>query len=167
MIHTALAHLRAQWMGALALFLVIAGGTAYAANTIGSADVINESLLSEDIQNNGVASIDLDNNRAVKSADVANGHSTTRTSPRAHSSISMPMSATSRPTSASRTRSAGSARGDHLLVTPSSEDARADLSYSMQYPASSDTAVLQACNPTDDFINEGHAHFNLLVIDAQ
>ena len=31
MIRTVLAHLRAQWMGALALFLVLAGGTAYAA----------------------------------------------------------------------------------------------------------------------------------------
>ena len=37
MIRTVLAHLRAQWMGALALFLVLAGGTAYAADTIGSS----------------------------------------------------------------------------------------------------------------------------------
>ena len=48
-----LAHIRAQWMGALALFLVIAE-VAYAANTIGSSDVINESLLSQDIQNNQI-----------------------------------------------------------------------------------------------------------------
>ena len=41
MIRTVLAHLRAQWMGALALFLVLAGGTAYAANTIGTSDIIN------------------------------------------------------------------------------------------------------------------------------
>ena len=36
-------------MGALALFLVLAGGTAYAANTIGSADVIDESLTADDL----------------------------------------------------------------------------------------------------------------------
>ncbi len=53
---------RAQWAGLLALFLVIAGGTAYAANTIGSADVIDNSLLSADLKNN----------QAVRSADVAN-----------------------------------------------------------------------------------------------
>ena len=53
---------RGQWAGLLALFLVIAGGSAYAANTVGSSDVINESLLSADLKNN----------QAVKSADVAN-----------------------------------------------------------------------------------------------
>ena len=53
---------RGQWAGLLALFLVIAGGTAYAADTIGSADVIDNSLLSADLKNN----------QAVKSADVAN-----------------------------------------------------------------------------------------------
>ena len=51
---------RAQWAGLLALFLVIAGGTAYAANTIGSSDVIDNSLLSADLKNN----------QAVRSADV-------------------------------------------------------------------------------------------------
>ena len=59
MIRTAVAHLRAQWMGALALFLVIAGGTAYAADTIGSSDIINESILSEDIKLNNVKTPDL------------------------------------------------------------------------------------------------------------
>ena len=46
----------------LALVIAVAGGTAYAADTIGSADVIDNSL----------ASVDLQNNQAVKSADVAN-----------------------------------------------------------------------------------------------
>ncbi len=52
--------IRTQWMGALALFLVMAGGTAYGAATIGSADVIDESLTSRDIRN-----------RQVKTADIA------------------------------------------------------------------------------------------------
>jgi hypothetical protein len=52
-------YVRSQWMGALALFLVIAGGTAYAANTIGSADVINESLLSQDLKNDNVTGDDV------------------------------------------------------------------------------------------------------------
>jgi len=41
MFRAVLVHLRAQWMGALALFLVIAGGTAYAANTVFSTDIVN------------------------------------------------------------------------------------------------------------------------------
>jgi hypothetical protein len=59
MLRTALAHLRAQWMGALALFLVIAGGTAYAADTIGSADIIDGQVKSADIGNNQVRSTDV------------------------------------------------------------------------------------------------------------
>ena len=59
MIHAALVHLRAQWMGALALFLVIAGGTAYAVDTVGSADIIDESILSQDIKNAEVKTTEL------------------------------------------------------------------------------------------------------------
>ena len=35
------AHLRQQWMGALALFLLLASGTAYAANTVFSSDIVD------------------------------------------------------------------------------------------------------------------------------
>jgi len=52
-------HLRAQWMGALALFLVLAGGVAYAANTISSTDIINGQVKSVDIGTGQVQSIDV------------------------------------------------------------------------------------------------------------
>jgi hypothetical protein len=64
----------------LALFVAL-GGTAYAVNTIGSADVINDSLLSEDIKNATVRGGDLapgtiSNTRiadgTLQSADVRN-----------------------------------------------------------------------------------------------
>ncbi len=55
----------------LAFFGVVAGGTAYAANTIGSSDVIDESLQSQDIKNGEVHSLDIGNNH-VQSADVKN-----------------------------------------------------------------------------------------------
>lgn len=46
-------------MAAIACLGALVGGTAYAANTIGSSDVINESLLSEDIKNETVAGHDI------------------------------------------------------------------------------------------------------------
>ena len=64
-------HVRAQWMGALALLLVIAGGTAYAANTISSSDVIDESLLSQDLKNGEVKQTDIASN-AVATGKIAN-----------------------------------------------------------------------------------------------
>ncbi len=49
----------ANVISTLALFLVVAGGSAYALNTVGSGDVINESLLSQDIKNREVGTNDL------------------------------------------------------------------------------------------------------------
>lgn len=62
-----IALVHAQWAGLLALFLVIAGGTAYAANTIGSTDIINGQVKSVDIGNNEVTSAD------VRDDTLANG----------------------------------------------------------------------------------------------
>jgi hypothetical protein len=51
-----LVHVRAQWAGFLALFLVIAGGTAYAANTVFSTDIVDGEVKTADIDNNAVRS---------------------------------------------------------------------------------------------------------------
>jgi hypothetical protein len=48
-------------MGALSLFLVIAGGTAYAANTVGSSDIIDETILSVDVKNDEIRRADVRN----------------------------------------------------------------------------------------------------------
>jgi hypothetical protein len=52
-------HIRSNMVGYLALFVAL-GGTAYAAGTVNSGDVVNDSLKSADLKNG----------RAVKSADV-------------------------------------------------------------------------------------------------
>ena len=81
-----LAHLRGQWMGALALFLVLTGGVAYAANTVFSSDIVNDQVFSADVRNDtlaggGLAAHDLRsgsvataeiNDGAVRPADVQN-----------------------------------------------------------------------------------------------
>ena len=52
-------HLRNQWMGALSLFVVLSGGTAYAVGTVGTEDIIDESVRSIDIRNGQIRSSDL------------------------------------------------------------------------------------------------------------
>ena len=61
-----------QWSGVTALVLVLTGGVAYAANTIGSADVIDNSLTSADLRNNQVRSADVKDN-SLTGADLLNG----------------------------------------------------------------------------------------------
>ena len=66
--------IRSHWtyanvMSTLAVVLVIGGGAAYAANTVGSADIIDESILSQDIKNGQLGTGDLAGN-AVRTAKV-------------------------------------------------------------------------------------------------
>jgi hypothetical protein len=153
-----LALVRAQWAGLLALFLVIAGGTAYAADTIGSSDVIDNSLGSRDLKNNA----------AVQSADVRNG--TLNDEDIAQGTfVAFDANVATVPAhfcTVSEISGIG-AQGDHLLLTPSGDDSMTSLDYSVKYRGATDNAVLQACNPTDDPAADGFTHFNLLVIDAQ
>ena len=61
----------ANVMATLAVFIAL-GGTAYAVNTVGSPDVINESLLSQDIKNGEVKVADI-GQQAVATDELANG----------------------------------------------------------------------------------------------
>ena len=65
-----LAHLRGQWMGALALFLVLTGGIAYGANTVFSTDIVNGEVKTADIGTEEVTTADIAN-LGVQTADIA------------------------------------------------------------------------------------------------
>ena len=56
MIARLLAHLRQQWMGALALFLFLASGTAYAANSVFSSDIVDGQVKTADLDGGAVIS---------------------------------------------------------------------------------------------------------------
>jgi len=69
-------HLRDQWAGFLSLFLVLAGGTAYAANTVFSTDIVNNQVYGSDVRDDTLASgglghVDLKPG-SVRSSEVAN-----------------------------------------------------------------------------------------------
>jgi len=51
---TVLVHLRAQWIGVLALLIALGTGSAYAANTVFSADIVNGEVKTPDLANNAV-----------------------------------------------------------------------------------------------------------------
>jgi len=55
MLRTVASHIRNQWAGFLALFLVLTGGIAYAANTIGSTDIINNEVYGADVRDDSLA----------------------------------------------------------------------------------------------------------------
>jgi hypothetical protein len=153
-----MALVRAQWAGLLALFLVIAGGTAYAADTIGSADVIDNSLLSADLKNN----------QAVRSADVADG--TLNDDDIAQGTfVNFTGSIGTVPAQSCAERDVFgvNAQGDHLILTPDYNTENPHLVYSAESHDFDGNMTIQVCNPTTDAINDGSTKFNLLVINAQ
>jgi hypothetical protein len=56
MLRTVLAHLRAQWIGVLALLIALGTGSAYAANTVFSTDIVDGEVKAADLDNNSVRS---------------------------------------------------------------------------------------------------------------
>jgi hypothetical protein len=69
----ALGHIRGQWMGALALFLVLAGGVGYAAKaTIGSSDIKNGQVKTKDLASNAVTSAKIGDGQ-VGTSEIADG----------------------------------------------------------------------------------------------
>jgi hypothetical protein len=71
------AHVRRQWMGALALFLVLSGGTAWAVNEWTGANIVDGSLATADYKNNDIRSVDVRNDSfaggGLQSSDLAAG----------------------------------------------------------------------------------------------
>ena len=73
--HRVLDHVRRQWIGTLALFLALTGGTAYALdgqNTVFSDDIVNGEVKVADIGQGAVATDELANGQ-VKAADIGDG----------------------------------------------------------------------------------------------
>jgi hypothetical protein len=73
MFSTLLGHLRSQWMGALALFLVLTGGSAYAltgSNTVFSDDIVDGAVKQADVGSEAVGTDEVKNG-ALTANDVA------------------------------------------------------------------------------------------------
>jgi hypothetical protein len=70
--HRVLDDLRRQWMGALALFLVLTGGVAYGANTIASSDIIDGEVKTPDLAANAVNTAKI-GDAQVREADIGQG----------------------------------------------------------------------------------------------
>ena len=153
-IRVAVTHLRAQWMGALALFFVIAGGTAYAANTVFSSDIVNGEVKSADIAT-----------EAVRHAEVADGVLNDEDVGEM-TLVGLPISIGTVNAHACKDIIIGiAASEDHLLLTADHEDAAPALTYRADF-TDVGGPVLHTCNPTDGNIDDGFTHFNLLIFDA-
>ncbi len=148
---------RTQWAGLLALFLVIASGTAYAANTVFSSDIVDGQVKLQDLASSSVTGAKV-RDGFLNDEDVGQG-----------TFVDFAATVgTIEPDSCGSFRLQGiGAQGDHLLLTPSDADRSYGLDYSAAYTPDTEAARLFVCNQTNSTIDDNTTHFNLLVIDAQ
>ena len=143
-------------------------------NTVSGSDITNGSITSADVQNDSIGSSDI-NDRAIESQDIRfeavgsdeifDGGLNANDVGEAQfvdfvANIGI---VTARSCKYGRVTGVG-AQGDHLLLTPSFQEARTNLSYSVEYELlSGEGAEIKTCNPTNADINGGTTRFNLLV----
>ncbi len=149
MIRLVLAHVRSQWMGALALFLVIAGGSAYAAGQIGSSDIANESIRGKDVKDGALAGKDVGQREFVNFTGeigviAANNCDYKKVT-------GLPAD-----------------NKDHLVLTPEVTTSETELTYTPKFDESEPNDMwIQVCNHSAGAIDDATTKFNLLVIDAR
>ena len=143
----------------LALVVALGTGGAYAANTIGSTDIINGQVRSADIGTRQVRSIDVEDH-GLTGSDIGQAQfidfigqiGVVDGSKCVHKKVTgLPFD-----------------NKDHMLLTPSVTTAELNIGYSAEYDASENGDMwIQACNHTNAPIDAGTTNFNLLVIDAR
>lgn len=149
MIRTFFVHLRAQWMGALALFLVLTGGAAYAAGKIDSSDIANESIRSQDVKDGALDGHDVGQTEFINfSGNIG----------------SIPAN----DCEYKKVTGLPADNKDHLVLTPEVTTSETELTYTPKFDESEENDMwIQVCNHSGGVIDDATTQFNLLVIDAR
>ena len=163
-------------MAAIACFGVLAGGTAYAANTVRSTDIVDGEVQSVDIANDSIQSGDVKDNsintfdvHSFLGVDVVDGTLEDQDIAQAtFVNFSATIGAVAANSCAERSVTGVNAEGDHLLLTPIYNNADGRLTYTPESTFGfGGTMRIRVCNPTNSNVDDGTTQFNLLVIDAQ
>jgi hypothetical protein len=168
---------------AIALFVALTGGTAVAlsgSNTVFTDDITDNNVYSADVRNDtlaggGLAAFDLRPNAvgssevstgAVGTTEVANGSLNDEDIGQfAVADYQVAIGNVPGNDCTYVAFPAGSAQGDHILLTPDFSTTAFDLDYHVQYSAGEPRIAV--CNATNTAINDGNTNFNVLWIDAQ
>ena len=174
----------ANVMSTIAVVVAVGTGSAYAANTIRStdivdgevktADVANQDLTGGDIKDGSLTTFDLADGGGVAGADIVDNNVTgtdikdgsLTAKDVSENSFNVAVNVGDVPAHGCTYAPINgvAAEGDHMVLTPNYSDSFQNLSYGIEYRNGTDTAELKACNPTDTSRGDGTTHFNLLVL---
>ena len=184
----------ANIVATLALIVAVGTGSAYAANTVFSTDIVDGEVKSVDIGNNEIGSGDVKDNSintfdvhsflgadvvdetltgadiatgGVGSTEILNGSLNDQDVGQSfHRALAVNISTVNANSCLDRNVASLDSLSDHILLTPSIVDAHPALSYEARYDVDDDP-LIHVCNPTNASINGGITRFNVLVFDAQ
>jgi hypothetical protein len=170
-------------MAAIAFVIALAGGTAYAANTVRTGDIVDNEVFTTDVRDDtlgfgGLQSQDLGPNSVGQSEirtsgvfgpevadgalidrDIAQGNGVFRNFTGTIGLVPAHGCVYRRITGVNGDR-------DHLLLTPNFETASSFLTYGIEYHDTAEYVEMKVCNPTGGNVDDGTTRFNLLVING-
>ena len=181
-------------MAAIACFVALAGGTAYAADTIRTGDIVDNQVFTTDVRDDtlgfgglqrqdlgpnavgsseiGYAEVNRDeiHRDAVDGLRVGDGTLNDEDIAQAGGvfvNFTGNIGTVAAHWCVNREVIGINATRDHLLLTPNYNTTSSFLTYGVEYLDSGGSAYIKVCNPTSGAINDGTTNFNLLVINAQ
>lgn len=180
-------------LAAVAFFVALASGTAYAANTIRTGDIVDNEVFTTDVRDDtlgfgGLQSQDLGPG-SVGSSEISRGavgfnqlasESVSTSKVLDGGLIDRDIAQTGGvfrqfngfigavPANNCVIRSVIGVNSfrDHILMTPNADTAHPKLMYGVEYHDSQERLEIKICNPTTASINDGNTSFNLLIIQA-
>jgi hypothetical protein len=148
----------------LALFVALGGTGAYAANEWTGENIVDRSLTRVDVAGGTLTGAEVQD-FALTGSDIAWGSlSIAHIGAGSHINFVAYIGTVPARSCELAEITGVNADMDHMVLTPSANDASPDLSYSIFYTTDlSGRALLKSCNPTNSAINDVTTHFNLLV----
>jgi hypothetical protein len=161
----------ANVMSTIAVVVAVGTGSAYAANTVFSSDIVDGQVKSVDVGDAEIKSADVKDQSLTTfdvstfiGADIVDGSLTAKDVGENAFNLSVNVPAVAAHDCLYMPITGIAAEGDHLLLTPDYRYTSSFLTYNVEYQVSpSSSAQLKVCNPTNTNELARPTFFNLLV----
>jgi hypothetical protein len=144
----------------LAFVIALGTGSAYAANTVFSTDIVDGQVNSADVKDQSLTTFDVS---TLVGADIVDGSLTAKDVGENEFNFSMDVPAVAAHDCRYLLMTGIAAQGDHVLLTPDYGYTSTYLTYNVEFQEGSPNAFLKVCNPTNDEVQARPTYFNVVV----
>ncbi len=147
---------------AVVAFVIASGtGSAYAANTVFSTDIVDGQVNSADVKDQSLTTFDVS---TLVGADIVDGSLTAKDVGENEFNFSLNVPAVAAHDCIYVPITGIAAQGDHVLLTPDYGYTSTYLTYTVEFQEGSPNAYLKACNASNNNVEGRPTYFNALVV---